>query len=114
MNRPMKHVLQTSILAAAVASVPLLLTSSAHAQHRIGSDGHALDASNSIGSGGDNPNDAYKRVGEKVNGNDIVTGNVTGGKEFRGQIPYTDPRAFRQQNGSLGGNVDKFIRPSSA
>ncbi len=114
----MKHRMQTwiktSVLSAAVAAVPFLLTSSAQAQQRIAADGHALDASNRLGSGGNNPDDSTKRVAAPLIGNDVVTGNVSGGKQFRGQVPYTDPRAFRGANGSDGVTSDNFIRSSSA
>ena len=105
--------LKTSILATAVAAVPLLFTSSASAQYRVENDGRMLDANNRIGSGGTNANDSWRRVGEQVNGNDIVVGNVTGGREFHGHVPYTDPRAFRGQNSSNGLTSDNFIKNSS-
>src|SRR5437667_6598995 len=87
--------LNRSILAAAVAAT-LGLSTLASAQYRV-NPGHTNDANNRVGSGGNNPYDSDQRVGNQVSGNDIVTGNVTGGKQFRGQVPYTDPRAFRGQ-----------------
>src|SRR4051812_41796930 len=100
MNRSIRR---TLLLSAAVAAVPLLgLTSTVSAQYRVDT-GHANDANNRVGSGGVNPADSGSRTGEMVNGNDIVTGNVSGGKQFRGHVPYTDPRAFR--GNSVGGNL---------
>lgn len=109
MNRRIKN----SLLIAAVAAVPLFINQQAGAQYRVNADGHALDASNRIGSGGVNPHDSSKRVGDTVAGNDIVTGNVTGGKQFRGRVPYTEQRAFRNGNSSNGIDMDNFIRSSA-
>ena len=44
-------------------------------------------------------------------GNDLVTGNVTGGRHFRGPIDYTDPGAFRGR--TAGVSMDSFLRQSS-
>ena len=83
------------LLKSAVAAVPLLIaTATASAQYRINeNDGRALDANNRLGSGGHNTAKDL-RVGTPT-GNDIVTGNVTGMRHFRGRVDYTDPRAFR-------------------
>jgi hypothetical protein len=107
----MNRWIRSSVLFAAAAAVPLFVTASAHGQYRVGQDGRALDANNRIGSGGNNPNDSTKRVGEVLNGNDIVTGNVSGGKQFRGQIQYTAPNEFR--GNTAGVNMDNFIKQSS-
>ena len=88
-----KRNITRTILSAAVAAT-LGIGSAATAQYRL-NPGHVNDANNRVGSAGTNPNDSDQRVGQPVNGNDIVYGNVTGGKQFRGQVPYTDPRAFR-------------------
>jgi tetratricopeptide (TPR) repeat protein len=81
-----------------------------HAQQRVGSDGRALDANNRIGSGGLNQPGVQNPYGGNA-GNLIVTGNVTGGREFRGIVPYSDPFAFR---GNVAGlQTDQFIRQSS-
>src|SRR5262249_32235235 len=46
-----------------------------------------------------------------VYGNQVVTGNVTGGAQFRGNINYTSPTAFR---GPTAGDIsDNFIKQSS-
>jgi len=80
-------------------------------QYRVGDDGRALDANNRVGSGGLNEGGARMPYGYGALGNNIVTGNVTGGREFRGFVPYTDPRAFRGP--TAGGLSDRFIRQSS-
>lgn len=96
------------LAAAALAALPALMATPASAQYRVGDDGHALDANNRIGSGGYNRGND---VPNRLTGNQIVTGNVTGGREFRGPVGYTDPRAFR---GPTAGNPsDRFVRGSS-
>jgi tetratricopeptide (TPR) repeat protein len=105
----MKKMKNSWILAAAVAALPLVgLGGAAEAQHQVGGDGRALDASNQIGSGGVNRS-VPGATG--ATGNEIITGNVTGGREFRGVVPYTDPRAFR--GATVGNTSDRFIRDSA-
>ena len=71
-------------------------------------DGHANDANNRVGSNGYN---TPRGTGPTVTGNDIVNRNVTAGKEFRGPVPYRDPRAF---TGPIGGGInDDFVKNSS-
>src|SRR3954449_12814386 len=99
------------VLAAAVSAA---LASSALAQYRVGSDGRSHDANNRIGSGG--INDAQATQAGPVNpyqlNNNIVTGQVTGGRQFRGFVPYSDPNVF---HGTTAGSLsDNFIRQSSA
>lgn len=99
------------ILLAAATAVPLLaIVPDTTAQYRI-ETGRVNDASNRVGSGGRNPNDANLRTGDIVSGNNIVTGNVTGGKEFRGDIPYADTTQFRNRTG--GESLDNYIRSSA-
>jgi hypothetical protein len=63
------------------------------AQQRVGADGHAQDASQYIGASGVNDTSGnHPQPG--VLGNAIVYGDVTGGKGFRGFVPYSDPGAF--------------------
>lgn len=97
------------VLAAAVAGVSFGgLISEAAAQQRVGTDGRALDANNRIGSSG------YNQPGSGANtvaGNQVVTGNVTAGRQFRGTINYTDPFAFRGPTGGI--NSDRFVRGTS-
>jgi len=95
-------------------------------QYRVNEDGRALDANTRIGSGGYNESNP-RGFGGLVTGNQIVTGNVTGGREFRfgtrtilgpdgvprtvSMQPYTDSREFR---GSVAGQgMDQFIKYSS-
>lgn len=99
-------------LMAAIAGLPLLAASTASAQYRVGSDGHALDANNRAGSGGLNQ-PGNSGIDTQVNGNQIVTRNVTGGAAFRGFVPYTDPLAFRATPRSER-HFDQFIANSSA
>src|SRR3954447_12338536 len=90
------------MLAAAVAGLAMAAWGApgALAQGRV-NNGNALDANNRVGSGGSNDGAGGNRAGfTGVTGNDIVTGNVTGGKGFHGTINYTDPRAFRGNTGS--------------
>jgi hypothetical protein len=105
----MNKLLKIGCLWAAVAAVPVIgLTQSASAQYRVNADGRANEANNRIGSGGSNPS----KEGQIVNGNDIVTGNVTGGIEFRGHTNYRNPREFR---GNIsGGIIDDFIKGSTS
>ena len=99
------------IVSAAVAALPLFaLAPQGLAQYRVGADGRALDANNRVGSGGHNPSDQAART-NLPSGNEIVTGNVTGGRHFRGPIGYNDPRAFR--GASAGETSDRFLRQSS-
>ncbi len=41
----------------------------------------------------------------------VITGNVTGGKHFRGPIPYNSPTSFESQLGSS--SLDSFLRYST-
>ena len=106
-----KLIKKNLILAAAVGAVSLCMFSTARAQYRIDT-GHSNDASNRIGGNGMNGGpDSGRGNSTGVTGNEIVTGNVTGGKSFRGNVPYTDPRAFR---GTLPeAPSDVFVRDSS-
>jgi tetratricopeptide (TPR) repeat protein len=109
----MTRFIKSSILFAAVAAVPLFgFTPDARAQYRLPYDGRATDANNRVGSGGNNPNDSEKRAPAVPNGNDLVTGNVTGGKHFRGNVPYRNANEFR--GNTSGGTIDNFIRSSAS
>ena len=81
------------ILALAIGTLPTLwIGHSAWAQYpAAGQDGHANDANNRVGSNGYNSGSGQHVT---VTGNQIVTGNVTGGRAFRGPVPYTDPSGF--------------------
>lgn len=92
-----------------LAMTVAIAAGAASAQQRIDTSGRALDANNRLGSGGFNsPRESYTPINA---GNALVTGNVTGGAEFRGSVPYGDPRAFR---GTLAGaGIDRFVRSSA-
>src|SRR4051794_3998608 len=107
----MKHVTKLSlILAAAVGAT--LTGSSALAQYRVGNDGRSHDANNRLGSGGINQSGMGPPASPYQIGNEIVTGQVTGGRQFRGFVPYSDPNVF---HGTTAGSLsDNFIRQSSA
>ncbi len=96
-------------LAAAVGMVSLAGLS-ASAQQRIGSDGRAMDANNRLGSGGFNGGGQGTTV-YGAGSNNIVYGNVTGGREFHGNVS-SDPAAFRGNTANT--NSDNFIRGSSS
>lgn len=101
-----------SLLAAVVAAMPILgFISPAHAQYRVGEDGHANDANNRIGSGGYNSGRDASMRPYGATGNQIVTGNSTGLSYFHGGISYTDPAEFRQSTGSIAS--DRFLAISS-
>jgi tetratricopeptide (TPR) repeat protein len=100
------------LLAAAVAAPAAgLFPASALAQYQINQDGSARDASNRVGSNGRNTGGAGRVLNGGVTANQIVNGNVTGGKEFRGPTASGDARAFRGTTGGL--TSDRFIRNSS-
>ncbi|HRK29716.1 MAG TPA: hypothetical protein PLD59_01455 [Tepidisphaeraceae bacterium] len=93
----------------ATVGVALGISTAAFGQARIDTGG-ALDRNNRIGSGGINSGGAARLPFYQLN-NNIVTGNVTGGRQFRGQTSVTDPRAFR---GTLSaGGVDRFVAQSA-
>ncbi len=81
------------IAAAALAA----LTLPAAAQQRAGGDGRALDANQQVGSGG--TNQVQGQVDYRAR-NDVVTGNVSGGRGFQGDVGYSAPGEFRSSLGS--------------
>lgn len=98
------------ILAAAVGAISVPLAK-AGAQVRVQQDGRAQDANARVGSGGFNDS-IGQSTANMVTPNDIVYGNVTGNRGFRGPLAERDPRAF---TGPIGGRLDDaFIRQSSA
>ena len=92
----------------AAAAVPLIVGEVAQAQYRIDT-GRANDANNRVGSGGYNGGGRVYNPG--AYGNDIVYGNVTGGREFRGNISSFNPYNFQAPTGANG--IDRFVRDSS-
>jgi len=95
------------LLAAAVSALSAL---PATGQVAAQQDGRALDANNQVGSGGFNGPAGGGRA-NGVSQNQIIYGNVTGGKEFRGPIAAPDPGAFFGP--SPGRLMDRFVAGSS-
>jgi hypothetical protein len=79
-------------LIACVLAVP-----TASAQNRVGNDGRALDANQQVGSGGYNPADGRLDYSRR---NDIITGNVGGGRGFQDTIGYGAVGEFQDNLGS--------------
>ena len=105
------------VAAGVLAAAGLAVTPNpAAAQHRSENDGRALDANRRVGGSGVNDGGVgakgYNRSGPMVTGNQIITGNVTAGRQFRGPVPYRDAGSFR---GPTAGSFssDRFIRDSS-
>lgn len=96
------------VLAAAVG----MAASAVQAQYQITTDGRIREANNMLGSGGYNT--TVQRQPNLTQGNfnnAIITGDVTGGRDFRGSVPYTNATAFR---GNVPGlRVDNFVKQSS-
>jgi hypothetical protein len=103
MNRTRKAYL----IAGMVVAEALITAALASAQLPSGQDGRAMDANNRVGSGGMNAPSG--QIG--VTPNQIVYGNVTGGKQFRGPVGSRDPGAFTGP--SPGRFMDRFVASSS-
>ena len=73
-----------AIFSAAVLSAMTMLAGTSYAQTQVGANGRLNDSNNRIGSGGTNSYHEAPSVG--VLGNNIVTGAVSGGREFRGTL----------------------------
>src|SRR5215510_6658077 len=92
-------------------AIGLVFAVSARAQYRVNT-GNANDANNRLGSGGYNQGGNLNRgpyVG--YTSQDIVTGNITAAKAFRGPVPYRNPLEFTGP--AAGSGVDRFVRDSS-
>ena len=99
--------LSSTLVVAAYAATFLVAASAAHAQDALG-NGDALDRNSQVGSGGRNsqrPSNPY------AGRNSVVTGEVIGGREFRGRVGYTAPGDFR---GNLGSNTLYRFQADSA
>lgn len=72
-------------------------------------NGRALDANNRVGTGG--YNDRVGAGAGMATQNNIIYGNVTGGRQFRGPLLERDPGAF--MGPTAGGLTDRFIASSS-
>ncbi len=80
-------------LAAAAGLAVSLLAPAASAQYALG-DGRALDSNQRVGSGGVNARQSSLSAGMALR-NAVVTGNVAGGRHFRGDVGYTGVFDFR-------------------
>jgi len=108
------------LVAAAALPAVFLAAPPARAQYQIDNT-RSNDANNRLDSNGYNgngpginrPYGAFSggNGNQVVTGNQIINGNVTAGREFRGFVPYTDPRAFR--DGAAGSGLDRFIAGSA-
>lgn len=106
------------ILLAAIAAVPVAgVTAPAEAQYRRDDQGQALDSNRRIGDDRRNSVRPDYRTDNRIQplrqptGNQIVTGNVTGNRQFRGDPGYRSEREFR---GDTASDVsDSFIRSSA-
>jgi len=83
-------------VALAAAGLALGVAGPVLGQQRVGSGGRALDANPQVGSGGQNQPEGQVDFRRR---NDVVTGNVSGGRAFRGDVGFRAPNEFR---GSLG------------
>lgn len=90
-----------------IAAVAALLAGPAVAQVRQIQGGSVLDANPQVGSGGYN---GVRPVASGINGNLIVTGNVTGGRAFQGFSPISNPITLQTNVGS--GTLSNFVRDS--
>ncbi len=78
------------------------------AQQYAAQDGHLLDANNRIGSMGWNGNARIDALAYR--NNSMMTGNLTGGMSFQGQVPYASSRQF--QGLSNSDSLSTFRRDS--
>src|SRR5436305_11633037 len=102
-----------SLILAAAAAAALVLPSLAFAQGQVDA-GRSNDASNRVGSGGRNgqsPAASYYSNSVTNNGNRIITGNVSMGREFHGNVGYFDPSAF---HGTTAGDLSDTFAKNSA
>ncbi|HEV2293235.1 MAG TPA: hypothetical protein VGR35_05225 [Tepidisphaeraceae bacterium] len=120
MTRKMKTSSRTKwILLAAIAAVPVAgVTAPAGAQYQRVDRGDALDSNRRIGDDRRNSVSSSYRVDNtrieavrQPTGNQIVTGNVTGNRHFRGDPGYRSDREFRANTAS--DVSDSFIRSSA-
>jgi hypothetical protein len=90
-----------------VAAAALIWTGPAYAQVRQIQGGSVLDANPQVGSGGYN---GVRPVASGINGNLIISGNVTGGRAFQGFSPIGNPSTLQTNVGS--GTLSNFVRDS--
>ena len=116
--------MNTRTLAALAAAAALTLAAVVPASGQVATnqDGGALDANQAVGSGGrysGATTGGYNPYGGGYGGyggygsfnNNLVTGNITGGRQFRGDLGYGDSRSFRDDVG--GASFDAFSRSAS-
>ena len=102
---------------AAAAAVLALCTAcpDAFGQRAVNQTGGAVDANPQVGSGGSNTFGAGFDPGSygsyNTYNNNVITGNVTGGRQFRGAVGYRDPRSFGDRTAT--DQMDEFARRSS-
>lgn len=90
------------------ALLTLAVTASVWAQVAPVQQGHVLDVNPMVGSGGSNtPVQGYV----PVNGNDIITGNVTGLGYFHDRVGYSSPYSFQSNLPST--RINAFTRAST-
>src|SRR5687767_10064215 len=106
------------ILLAAIAAVPVAgLTAPAFAQYQNEQRGNMLDANRRIGDDRNNDTGRSYRLDHRIEairqptGNQIIPGNVTGNRQFRGPAGYVSEREFRA--GTASDVSDNFIRSSA-
>jgi hypothetical protein len=85
-----------SVAAAGLAAV-FFITPATDAQQRVGNDGRGLDASQQVGSAGYNRADGRLDFSQR---NNIITGNVGGGRGFQDTIGYGAVGEFQDTLGS--------------
>ena len=102
----MKRSFEKMLIGAAVAAASMV-AAPAMGQLRAAQDGHAIDASNRVGSGG--YNDTVSSGG--ITQNNIIYGNVTGGIGFSGPLREADPGAF--EGPTAGRLFDNFVRTTA-
>jgi len=81
-----------------VALAGFAVAAPVHAQNALG-DGKALDRNLGTNTNGRNAR-RTSIVSEVELRNALLTGNVAGGRQFRGETGYTAPRDFRGETGS--------------
>ncbi|MEO0587802.1 MAG: hypothetical protein AAF078_09195, partial [Planctomycetota bacterium] len=87
----------------AVVSFVALPASEAGAQVASGEAGRALDANQQVGGGRVNALDPNQNIDYAAR-NNLITGNVAGGRGFRGEVNYSAPGEFGFNRSSTGTN----------
>lgn len=93
------------------ALLALVATDGVRAQHRTSGDGRLLDANPRLGSGGkNNYRTRNRQLTDPLYNNLLITGNVTGGRSFKGDVGYRSPYEFQGDLGST--TLSDFMRDS--